>query len=224
DRTFGVVLYQGTILYDQHLLWDRQQKEDFEASLYYNRLTEEKGRLLFSLEILSAYLHRLAPHFPEEVFLFANFDASLIEQKSILAYLLSKEHFPHVYLGIKNAKAPLGILRWEGGATRGGFLGGRALKELEKEEVKVGVVLPLLSLVEESLLEKVEKIFTRLNEPKISYRVIEEPFLTENWDGLDTLLVFPEYLSSHGKRKLQGFIAAGGKVLTAKEIDRGRGI
>lgn len=224
DHTFGVVLYQGTVLYDQHLLWDRQQKEDFEASLYYNRLTEKKERLLFSLEILSAYLHRLAPHFPEEVFLFANFDTSLVEQSSILAYLLSKEHFPHVYLGIKNAKAPLGILRWEEGVTRGGFLGSKPFKEYEKREVKVGIVLPLLSLIEERLLEKIEKIFTQLNEQKVFYRIIEEPFLTESWDGLDTLLVFPEQLSSHGKRKLQGFIAAGGKVLAAEEIDRGRGI
>ncbi len=44
-------------------------------------------------------------------------------------------------------------------------------------------------------------------------RVIPESLLTEEWNGVETIIVFPEYLSPQGKRKLKGFEAAGGKVL-----------
>jgi len=47
-----------------------------------------------------------------------------------------------------------------------------------------------------------------------SFRPIYEPLMTEQWDGLDELYVFSGAVTPQGRRKLLGFCAAGGTVIT----------
>lgn len=51
----------------------------------------------------------------------------------------------------------------------------------------------------------------------VQFRFIAEEALIMNLGGLDELIVAPKTLSSQGKRKLQGFCAAGGTVITPCE-------
>jgi hypothetical protein len=53
-----------------------------------------------------------------------------------------------------------------------------------------------------------------LKKRSISFKLIAESQLTSQWDGLDYLLYSPTGLSTQGKRKLQGFCAAGGTVVS----------
>ncbi|MBM3184354.1 MAG: hypothetical protein FJZ64_03510 [Chlamydiae bacterium] len=82
------------------------------------------------------------------------------------------------------------------------------------------------------ILSKLDTLFETL---KIPYRIIEETFLTESWEGVDQIYVLSEAVTSIGKRKLMGFCAAGGTVIVEgeslglpKEVSaeafRGRGI
>jgi len=72
---------------------------------------------------------------------------------------------------------------------------------------KVGLCLP--ANAEDSLIEKMDRFLATT-----LARLIPEEKLNEEWNGLDRLVVFSEALSPQGKRKLLGFIAAGGTVAT----------
>lgn len=76
------------------------------------------------------------------------------------------------------------------------------------------VCMPEEALCSGSVLAKLDRLFASLQEP---YRVIEEPFLTESWEGVDRLYVLSDALTGQGKRKLMGFCAAGGLVIVEGE-------
>lgn len=85
---------------------------------------------------------------------------------------------------------------------------------LTEELASAAVCMPEESLCSGSTLAKLDRLFASLKEP---YRVIEEPFLTESWEGVDRLYVLSEALTAQGKRKLMGFCAAGGLVIVEGE-------
>lgn len=76
-----------------------------------------------------------------------------------------------------------------------------------EEELGEGILLPLDTHCTPQVLAKLDQLL-----PLKKARLIPEARLTELWHGLDTLWVIEEALSVQGKRKLQGFIAAGGEV------------
>ena len=77
----------------------------------------------------------------------------------------------------------------------------------------LGVCFPPDAECSGEILSKIDLLLETLP----SFRPVYEPLLTEQWDGLDEIIVFA--LTPQGKRKLKGFEAAGGEV-----TDRGRGI
>ncbi len=96
----------------------------------------------------------------------------------------------------------------------------------------LAICMPEEALCSGAVLAKLDALFASLSEP---YRVIEETFLTESWEGVDRLYVLSEAISPQGIRKLMGFCAAGGLVIVegkglglpneiAAEEFRGRGI
>lgn len=102
----------------------------------------------------------------------------------------------------------------------------------EESEAPLAVCMPQEPVCSAAVLAKLDRLFALIKEP---YRVIEETFLTESWEGVDRLYVISEALSSQGKRKLMGFCAAGGLVIVegdslglpneiSGEKYRGRGI
>ena len=73
----------------------------------------------------------------------------------------------------------------------------------------LGVCLPteVLKSEREAFLESLDGV---------DYRMVSETFLSEEWDGLDTIVVM-QPISASGRRKLMGFCAAGGVVATFGE-------
>ena len=61
------------------------------------------------------------------------------------------------------------------------------------------------------MFEGIESVLQILDRDSLSYRVIYQSHLTEQWDGLDEIIV-SHTLSSRGRRMLKGFEAAGGIV------------
>ena len=73
---------------------------------------------------------------------------------------------------------------------------------------QLGVCFPEDSRCSGTFLGKMEELLKTLP----SFKPVYEVLLTEQWDGLDEILVFRETLTERGERKLRGFEAAGGKV------------
>lgn len=144
------------------------------------------------LEEFAEYLHHLAAYLPDEVPPFALFDCAGDPLK------FSKEIFPHIHLGFRSG--PIGAIKWE-----------ETLIPLRYDGA-LGVVLPLR---ERGLqFDVVDKCLEKLDRP---FRLIAEPYITEEWDELDELLIFPGHISTWGMRMVQGFEAAGGKIIRYKE-------
>lgn len=84
----------------------------------------------------------------------------------------------------------------------------------EESAASLAVCMPEEAHCSGDVLAKLDRLFAALKEP---YRVIEETFLTESWEGVDRLYVVSEATSAQGKRKLMGFCAAGGLVIVEGE-------
>jgi hypothetical protein len=145
-----------------------------------------------ALEEFAEYLHHLAAYLPDEVPPFALFDCVGDPLK------FSKEIFPHIHLGFRSGL--IGAIKWD-----------ETLIPL-RYDGSLGVVLPLR---ERGLqFDVLDECLANLDRP---CRLIAEPYITEEWDELDTLLIFPDHISTWGMRMVQGFEAAGGKVIRYKE-------
>lgn len=230
-QTFGICLYRDRVEFHSILKWNAIHEEHLQERSF-------ASKELYALEVLAEYLHQLAAVLPHEAEIFALFDATTSDSSAMLAYLLSKEHFSHIQIGVFGAKAPIGSLQWKSGKTQGGYIGNKEFFTPLREDPKIGVVLPLKERIDHNVLFFIDDLFLSLESKELEYRIISEAYLTEEWDGLDFLIIYSEYLSSMGKRKLSGFIAAGGRaVVIGKPIgivgeleinpfleNRGRGI
>lgn len=144
----------------------------------------------------AAYFQLLAHKLPDALPLFLLFDATGMPRTEALAFL-SKERFAHFELGAKGVGSSSWCHTWEE-------------EKLTPSDAKVGVVMP-----QECNLAEFEELLQEMDASAIPYRILSEAFLTEEWDGLETIVAPP--LSARGNRMLKGFIASGGEV-------RGRGI
>lgn len=121
--------------------------------------------------------------------------------------MTSPDLFPHLHLVVKGAEPGQECLSWGEGHSRFGYLG-RSLDEGKAVSCDpFGLCLPSLERYQSGW----EEAFVHLSAVP---RLIPEAFLTHSWDGLERLVVFSEGLSCQGRRKLQGFCAAGGALLT----------
>jgi hypothetical protein len=137
------------------------------------------------LEEFADFLHHIAAELPEDVPPFALFDCVGDP------LLFSKEIFPHIHLGFRSG--PIGVIQW----------GERLIPK--RYDQRIGVALPLR---EKGL--QFDEVDACLKGG--SYRLINEPYLTEEWDGLDEIIIFKDLISPWGRRILKGFKAAGGIV------------
>lgn len=189
DKTFGVCLYQGPLLVP--FKWNMEHEDGFSDWLEpYEKFPDAKQ--LYCIEIFSEYLHRLGAALPDEVLPFALFEP-FEGSKARLAQLLSKEHFPYLYVGLKDHSLPIGPF------------------SPEVAKARVGVTLPLHAYSSKESFTAIDDCMAGL---KVPFRLVSESHLTESWDGLDALIIFSDFLSKQGIRKAQGFAAAGGEIVT----------
>lgn len=186
------------------------------------------GRELLSLfcrDAIGEYLSLLASRVPDSLPLFLLFDATEIQDPFMIAQLLTKERYPRFHLGVKQAHAGGiamnggqvlgGEIAWEGNPLAKGSLSRTITATATDERANLGICLPRMSLCRPSSL--LRDAFTDLQRQKVAFRVIPEVELAAEWDGLDYLVVDTQSVDPQFKRKLQGFCAAGGMVITIGE-------
>ncbi len=205
NHTFGAALYRGAI----------PAEDQFPRSHWETAFIEWSADLphpcytLYCVQMLSEYLHRLISFLPDSLLPFALIDASTIYSPAKITQLFSKGRFEHIHLALKGAPCMFPSLCWETGQGSQGYLGTIHPSISAQPSSSLGIYLPNDTHIDSAWMLKFDQAILELT---TSYRIIPEEKLTEQWDGLDTLLVDSQKISTQGKRKLLGFIAAGGTV------------
>lgn len=231
EEISAIILYRGKGLFQL----DEALRVDFlewAKDLFGVEEPTQQMLRLFSMELFMQYLHRVSASLIDDVPLVALFDFADCLRPSYQAELLSQSFFPYILPGVKNALLSFKGFGWEGFGNLG-YIGHKAILPVEKEAPTLGIVMPEMGAMPYDLFDE---IIACLHEKNISYCIFPESLITDNWHGLDHILVFSESVTSEGRRMLQGFNAAAGQVITVgdslgllEEIDsqefiRSRGI
>lgn len=218
EQTLGIVLYRGAFnpafsfprskwepAYDEWLRELSQSVPDWHelkssAPDYY---------ALYAAQNLAEYLHRLVSFLPDAALPFIMIDVSTISSPAKIAQLFSKERYEHVHLILKGMTAPFCGIAWGDGGIAHGYMGDSMQFKQHTAAPVLGLYLPKDAMIDSSILKQLDQLISTLQTP---FRIIAEEKLTEQWDGLDKLIVPAQAVSSQGKRKLLGFAAAGGIV------------
>ena len=154
-----------------------------------------KGGLDFDRDLIKSIAARL----PDDAMPFLALDGSNLRTEQLLREL-KREELVHFGLIIKGGDHPYALpaLGWDQASPFGVYGSGELLPQKR---------IPL------ALCQPEQGEFTL---PSECCRVIPEQQLIYEWDGVDQLIVPP--LTSEGKRRVNGFVAAGGEILEPSEM------
>jgi hypothetical protein len=189
SSTLGISLHRGPLVPCDEELFVEWLSDLYGQKRPLNLIGKMRQHLyrVFCMNTLAEYLHRLGSYLPETAPLYCFPELSSAVSLAETAHLLSKERFGHIQTSLTSS------------------------------DVSLGVCLPLDEEVHLAIMNELDEVLDVLEERGIPYRVIPESLLTEEWAGLDQILVIPSAVTHQGKRKLQGFLAAGGEVVSIEE-------
>lgn len=193
DKTTGLCLYEGSLKFSSNRSEKLSHFFDEFTQDYNDAFVREDLFELFSINLFSEYLHRLASFLPDNLSPYCMLDLSYQKSRAKIAQILSKRRFEHFELIVKGADIPI----------------------REKNFAPLGICLPTDEKLTPAAMKQLEVVLNVLVEKNTHFRIISEETLNEEWLELEELLIFPTLLTPQGKRMLKGFEAAGG---TLKEI------
>jgi hypothetical protein len=167
----------------------------------------------YCLEVASDYLQLLAINLTDAIPLYLLLDASEAKDPLFFAKLTASERFNLFHLIVKGDDFSVRDYIWEEGFYTSGFIGKRG-GLAASEDAKIGLCIPSIEIFSASIELQLKKALDLLIKRKVLFRFISEGTLINQWNGLDDLIVISSAISSQGLRKLQGFCAAGGRVIT----------
>lgn len=192
DHTSGLIIYKGSADFSNNFPWTHSHLENLELWIQ-DKVEQERKYLLtfFCREIVLEYLRLLTNSLPDTISRYLQLTIPKGWTTLWEAQILNREAFELFNLIIENGSLP------------------------KEEDVQIGICLPEDQTVEYSDLEQA---LNELIQKKIKFKIISEAYLTSQWDGLDYIVFEPKGLSSQGKRKLQGFCAAGGIAVSVGNL------
>lgn len=196
DKSCAVSIYQGSGRFDQLFEWDQSllfEYEGWKSELNEMEFTESEGKQIFAAHRAFDFFELLSNSVPEDPLFSVEIDGSEITSLFLLGQTLSSEISQNIKVILVNGMADL------------------------QQDSPIGIVLPEISHVTKKGQNLWEKVSQEMVKRKIAFRILSETFIINKWEGLDFLLVDPQTLSPSGPRKLQGFSAAGGEVITLTE-------
>lgn len=242
EHTAGLCLYRGSAEFSAGYLWDEQQLANMQAWLQDafgtpSALAEEAGIALagfeaVTVELLSStpqgrdllalfcrdaaaeYLELLARRLPDLIQCAVLLDGTGVDDPLLLAQLTINERYPSLSVAVKQAHTSDWQFAWDGTGHELAMIGRQAACMPQDEAVSIGVCLPQVACRRPSDYCGLREVLADLHRRQKPFRVVAESRLTTEWDGLDYLIVAPQSLSAQGHRKLRGFCAAGGTVVS----------
>ena len=157
-------------------------------------------------------LELLAGSLPDDIEAFIMLDASSLSKPTEISRALSKERFPHFTLAVKGVEVPLPEFGWETVNGSRGMIG--------KCLVQNAIIEPVIGLCvsQEGTSPSLDEMAYWLKGENLPFRMIPEALLTSEWQGLDYVIVDSATVSTLGKRRLMGFCAAGGTIVTVGDL------
>lgn len=202
-HTAGLSLYRGPIDFSSELQWDREMlgnlsewlhdNSDFSEILTSYSQVDKNLLALFARDVGVEYFHLLANALPDSLKPCVSLDAKGEEDRLKQALLSHRECYQPIVPELVNSNLCL------------------------DSEALHAIILPSCKINRFDELEKLRVVFDDLTSKNTAYRLIPEEFFVSEWDGLDVVFVLTSALSPAGKRKLQGFCAAGGSVVSFGE-------
>ncbi len=163
--------------------------EEVESSDLFEERLKESGleKELFSTQLISDYIHRLASVLPDEMEPVVEIEISPEIPLEECVLLYCRRRFEHLHLSFSNRMVPI-----EG-----------------KESIVIS--LPQDSLYDPKIYGP---LFKSLDGR--SFKCIPEELLNEHWGEVDSLIIDPQTIGEIGKRMLYGFEAAGGQIISMR--------
>lgn len=233
ESTFGVSLYRGEADFQGAFQWNEEQRFGFKewiqeqfhdlspfiqetgieiesfdqvsVDLMQQTAMGKQMLSLFCRNAVTEYLHLLAGRLPDEMLLCLLLDSAKIENPLFEAQLLSRARFDRFHLATHGNKIPHQGLIWNEN---------RIECTSAAQEIPVGICMPPLEKEIMASGSGIKEALEQLLKRGISFKIIPEEFLITEWDGLEWIIVASDALGPQGKRKLQGFCAAGGVCIT----------
>lgn len=228
-HSIGLSLFRGAADFSRGFSWDQHHQQNLKgwlqeinlhhlASLELDQLQQDlEGRQLIRLfcrDVAVEYLALLATRVPDSLPAYLFLDAASVRGSVIHELqLLNPERFDRFKLALKDHRLPFDVLGWEA-PTAQGYSGHTAVEIPLSTSSLIGVCVPPMPFYHSEHFLGLEEGLQALHQRKLPFKLIAENQLTSQWDGLDYLLYSPSGLSLQGKRKLQGFCAAGGTVIS----------
>lgn len=199
--SLGVVLYRGSLDFSEGFPWSFEERE---------ACTERPS--LFCRDVALKHLKLLAACLPEEVVCFLLLDAdSIMDAVSYFRLANLSVFFPfHLILKGKWAQTypyALPALAWEHECSPLGIFSSPPKDLVPELNVPLAIYLP-----EQTNWQEFGAVIERVG--STPFRMIPEKLLVHEWEGVDQLIVCSQGVTERGKRKLCGFAAAGGVILT----------
>jgi len=212
EKTCGVIFYHGSLDFASHFPWDSFQERKYEE---WRGDTADSSflRRMFCQEVCVEYLSFLVSALPEEVTPFVILEPSYLCQEMDILRFSSPESYPYMQVVIKGnffkrfyCRAP--ILEWSE----------KTLFLEASQQLSVGLCLPSRKMDREEPWQKCVEALKPASPLRKKFQfpwlLLNENALTHQWDGLEVIIVASEGVSPQAKRKLHGFCAAGGTVIT----------
>ncbi len=228
DQTLGLTFFRGSVDFSDGFNWDESQEQNLKnwlqeikwpgkSMIHFSEWRQTEGQQLTRLycrNVAIEYFMLLASCLPDHLSVYLFLDVSAISGSiATEMQMLNPERFERFYLALRNHRLPFDAIGWET-PTAHGYSGFSFASLPSEHAASVGVCLPLVHVYQSQYYQSLEEGVLALQERSIVFKLISECHLTSQWDGLDYLLCHSASLSAQGKRKLQGFCAAGGTVIS----------
>lgn len=189
NRTLGVSIYSDTVLFDELEDDEPDHLAEWMKNNQIKTLTPNL-RSLYRRDVCSHFLNKLVENVPDDISLHIVLDAVGITDLSLLAQLTNRSCFKRFVVNLINCS------------------------DLNAPDATFGVCLPSPEHLEQHAYAGLDQALKLLIYHCQRVRIIPESMLTAEWDGLDYMIYCPEGISKEGLRKLRGFAAAGGTILS----------
>jgi len=208
ENSRDVCLYAGDLDFSLKYPWDEDQKKNFLHWCVENGSEPENPLMkkLYCRDAATEYLTILANELPDTITPYLLLDAGSIKDPFECLCLLDPERTERFHRAVKNSSVMTRDLIW-----------GDELSQPPASSV--GIFLPHSFDYQECDADSYREAIKALNDSKVPYRLIAEDHLIRDWDGLDILAIDSNSVSMLGMRKVNGFRAAGGRIVELDQIE-----
>lgn len=220
SSTVGISLYRGIFPKGLNLQEGEEIEEAFTQWLQdsYDSQKTEELRDLFAADLFVSLFDALSATLPLELSSFILVDMTAIKSPLQQALSLSKERVDTLRFIVKGSLLPLDDMGWATHESPFGVVGKGTVPKESSAKSSLAVCIPELQMVNSSCFTAFDQLFSFLSKNQVPFRIIPEAKLITEWEGLDDLIVTTEAVSIWGLRKLQGFCAAGGTIISQGEL------